>query len=329
MRERDGPPSEQSDRAQERRHEHHLPERRGQHRGDAERERGARRERPPSDPERNDANRGRLQTNEDGGDEDGHGAETLWHAPSVRRVYGAAAGTVSNLRLRLWALKTDLRMRAHGGRFKLELQGSGIRFRKLPYVRIRADGRGGTTVVSIGAQANLGVLDLDLTAATDALLSIGDHTEFERGVRLQLFGRTLEIGPSCEFRDNVVLKTSRAEAELRIAGQVRMGRGVEVHCNERVHIDERVTIAERVSILDLFHDVDGSDALVNAAAGTVGSGTYRDQRHAVLRCDRLARCARRSEFGRCRQRRTGRRRPRSGVAICRRPSQAGAANHRG
>jgi acetyltransferase-like isoleucine patch superfamily enzyme len=178
----------------------------------------------------------------------------------VRRFYAAAATTVGRVRLRVWALKTDLRMRGNGGRFKLELAAGRVRFRTLPYVRIRAGEGGGTTTVAVGTDVQLGSIDLDVSPAADAQLTIGAHCEFERGVRIQLFGRRLLIGEACEFRDNVTLKTSRPGSELLIGNQVRLGRGVEVHCNERVQIDDRVTIAERASILDLYHDVDGSDA---------------------------------------------------------------------
>jgi acetyltransferase-like isoleucine patch superfamily enzyme len=177
----------------------------------------------------------------------------------VRRTFATVAALASRLRLRWWAFKVDLRMRSRGGRFRLELAKGPIRFRNLPYVRIRPGAGGGTTVVRIGSNVSLGVLDIDLATAGGALLTIGDACEFERGVRLQLYGRRLAIGSACEFRDNVTLKISQPGAELLIGDEVRLGRGVEIHCNERVEIEERVTVAERVSILDLFHDVDGSD----------------------------------------------------------------------
>ena len=176
----------------------------------------------------------------------------------MRRLYGAGAARINRLRLQWWALMTDLKMRGQGGRFKLELPVGRVYFRKLPYVRIKPGGRGGTTVMSIGADAALGDLSLDISAAGDARLSIGPGCEFEHGVRLQALGQLI-LGPNCEIRDNVTLKTSHPGSHLELGESVKLGRSDEVHCHERVQIDDRVQVGERVTIVDTVHDIDGSD----------------------------------------------------------------------
>lgn len=162
-------------------------------------------------------------------------------------------------RLRLWALLVVLRLRFQGCACTIDL-GRDLRFDRMPRLKPVLRGRNGRVDIRIDDGVHLGDrLLIEVAFHGRSTLRIGAATTFERGVLLQLWGGQLILGERCEVRDSAVLKVSADQAELSLGGQVKVGRGVAVHCQSRVELQDRVTLAERVTVVDSFHDIDGSD----------------------------------------------------------------------
>lgn len=144
--------------------------------------------------------------------------------------------------------------------------GRKLRCTELPKLRLTGD-RGGSLSITIGDGVDLGrMILLDVDVSRDSTLVIGGATTFEYAVRIQLQGGQIGVGAGCEVRDGTTLKVSSSAAKLAIGDQVKIGRGVAVHCHETVLISDLVTLADRVTLVDSLHDVDGSDTWTMDAA---------------------------------------------------------------
>jgi acetyltransferase-like isoleucine patch superfamily enzyme len=159
----------------------------------------------------------------------------------------------------VWRLTTIARLRVRGCDCRISL-GKRIGFDSLPVIKLRWGAHGGRLNISIGDDVDLGsLLILDVRMGSDSRLEIGPRSQLEHAVRLQLWGGSICLGEQSEVRDNALLKVSDPDAHLDLRDQVKVGRGVAVHCHDAIDVGARSTLAERVTVVDSFHDVDGSD----------------------------------------------------------------------
>jgi acetyltransferase-like isoleucine patch superfamily enzyme len=157
------------------------------------------------------------------------------------------------LRFRLWTGWLRFQLRRRGGSLSVDAP-HGARMDSRPHVDL-SEGVGHVTL-RLGRGVKLGrATHLDLQAG-DATLEMGDGAYLMHGVRLQLRGGTIRLGPHVNIRDGVVLKS---EGELSIGEDVPVSYGGMIHCVERITIADRAGLAERVTVVDSDHSHDGSD----------------------------------------------------------------------
>jgi acetyltransferase-like isoleucine patch superfamily enzyme len=168
-------------------------------------------------------------------------------------VITAANELRHRLRFRAWTAWLSFQLRRRGGRLTVDAP-HGARMDSRPHVDV-SDGVGSFTL-RIGRGVKLGRgTHLDLQPG-DAVLEIGDGAYLMHGVRLQLRGGAIRLGPHVNLRDGVVLKS---EGELTIGEDVPVSYGGMIHCVERITIDDRAGLAERVTVVDSDHTHDGTD----------------------------------------------------------------------
>jgi hypothetical protein len=131
---------------------------------------------------------------------------------------------VNELRHRLqfaaWTAWLRLQLRRRGARLVVEAP-HGARLDGFPSVRIEDLGSGDATLtLRLGRGVSLGrATHLDLWAKGANRLELADGVYFQHGVRVQLRGGTIAIGPHAHVRDGAVLKS---EGVLRVG---ELGRG--------------------------------------------------------------------------------------------------------
>ncbi len=158
------------------------------------------------------------------------------------------------IRFRLWTALLAFQLRRRGARLTVEAP-HGARMDTYPHVDIR-DGVESFTL-RVGRGVKLGrATHLDLQAGHN-VLEIGEGAYLLHGVRIQLRGGTLRLGPFVNLRDGVVVKS---EGELDIGYEVPVSYGSMIHCVERITIDDHAGLAERVTVVDSDHTHDGTDA---------------------------------------------------------------------
>lgn len=157
------------------------------------------------------------------------------------------------LRFRLWTAWLRFQLRRRGGSLSVEAP-HGARMDSRPHVDVSAGA--GHVTLRLGRGVKLGrATHIDLQAG-DATLEIGDGAYLMHGVRIQLRGGAIRLGPGVNIRDAVVLKS---EGELTIGEDVPVSYGGMIHCVERIAIDDRAGLAERVTVVDSDHTHDGTD----------------------------------------------------------------------
>ena len=151
-----------------------------------------------------------------------------------------------------WTTWLRLQLRRRGATLELHAP-HGARMDSWPHVDLHAGVR--SLRVVIGAHVDLGrATHLDLHGADNAL-EIGDHVYLMHGVRLQLRGGSIRIGPHSHVRDGAVLKS---DGDLRVGEEVTIGYGDVIACTESIAIGDRCGLGERVTITDSDHTHDGT-----------------------------------------------------------------------
>jgi acetyltransferase-like isoleucine patch superfamily enzyme len=158
------------------------------------------------------------------------------------------------MRFLAWTARLRMQLRRRGAGLTV-VAPHGARLDSLPHIDV-SDGVGDFTL-RIGRGVKLGrATHLDLQPGA-SVLEIGDGAYLMHGVRLQLRGGTIRLGPHVNLRDGVVLKS---EGELDIGYQVPVSYGGAIHCVERITIADNAGLAERVTVVDSDHAHDGTDA---------------------------------------------------------------------
>jgi acetyltransferase-like isoleucine patch superfamily enzyme len=166
-------------------------------------------------------------------------------------------------RLQLWARRLDARLRRAGGRFVLDAP-HGAHFHELPHAEILpyGDTSPGTLTLRLGRHAHLGRgLILEIWAAADNTVELGDEAAFRAGTRLQLRGGTIRLGHRTVIRDHGLLDVMHG-AVILTGERVQFGSQCALHAAERIEIADHVAVGERTSIFDSDHSHDGSDVPV-------------------------------------------------------------------
>lgn len=162
--------------------------------------------------------------------------------------------TRHRLAFRLWCAWLGLQLRRRGARLVVDAP-SGARLDSWPHVDVSPAATSFT--LRLGRGVKLGrATHLDLQAG-DGTLELGDGAYLMHGVRLQLRGGAIRLGPHVNVRDGVVLKS---EGELVVGTNVPISYGATIHCVERIEIAADAGLAERVTVVDSDHGHDGSAA---------------------------------------------------------------------
>ena len=157
-----------------------------------------------------------------------------------------------------WTTALAARLRRHGARLAVEAP-HGARLDRPPRIELEPWGRAGdaTLALRIGRDVRFGRdVVLEIHAPGTNVVELGDGSVVGDGVRLQVRGGAVRIGPGTRLRSGVVLK---ADGEIVLRGRNEVSYGTVLHCAERIEVGEGTGIAERVSILDSDHTVDGTD----------------------------------------------------------------------
>lgn len=153
------------------------------------------------------------------------------------------------LLFRVWCAWLDFQLRRRGGRLVVDAP-YGARMDSWPHVEVAR----GSVRLRVGRGVKLGrATHLDVQGG--GTLELGDAVYLMHGVRLQLRGGTIRLGPGTHVRDATVLKSA---GELLVGEEVTIGYGDVLACVERVIVGDRCGLGERVSITDSDHTHDGS-----------------------------------------------------------------------
>ena len=205
-----------------------------------------------------------------------------------RSAARAARLGVERARFFAWARRLDAALRRAGGRLVLEAP-HGAHFYELPAIEVHPyGGRAGTLTLRVGRHVRLGRgLILDVWAASDNLLVLGDEATFRAGTRVQLHGGTVSVGARTTIRDYCFLDAGRG-GEIVIGDDVEIGQQVAFHAVERVRLGDKVAVGERVSIFDSDHRHDGSDVkspdqAIAVTPVLIGTNTFLGANALILR----------------------------------------------
>jgi acetyltransferase-like isoleucine patch superfamily enzyme len=170
-------------------------------------------------------------------------------------VITALNGLRQRIRFALWVTYVRAQLRRRGAR--LTVEGS-ARFDGAPHVTVHdlGDGDATTTLrfadgVSLGRDA-----ELVIWANGTNRLQLEAGAYLQRGVRVELRGGSIALGPHTHVRDGAVLKS---EGDLAIGEEVTVSFGDVLACTERIEIGDRCGLGERVTITDSDHTHDGSE----------------------------------------------------------------------
>lgn len=167
----------------------------------------------------------------------------------------ALNGLRRRVRSAIWLGLLRARLRRHGARLVVE----GVaRFDGPPRVRLLDQGTGpATTTLRLARGSSLGRdLELVLWSRGANVLELGEGAYLQRGVRIELRGGTVALGPHAHVRDGAVLKSQGA---LTVGREVTISFGDVLACTERIEIGDLCGLGERVTITDSDHTHDGSD----------------------------------------------------------------------
>lgn len=207
----------------------------------------------------------------------------------VRSTARAVRLGAERARFALWARRLDAALRRAGGRLQLDAP-HGAHFYELPSIEIHPYGAAaspGLLTLRLGEHVMLGRgLILEVWAAAENTVEIGDRATFRAGVRVQMRGGAVRLGADARIRDYSLLEASGGEIVLGDA--VQFGAQVCLHATRRIALGDHVTVGERTSMFDSDHRHDGSDAPVvdQPVAVTpieVGSNTFIGANSLVLR----------------------------------------------
>lgn len=198
-----------------------------------------------------------------------------------------------------WRLEARARLARHG--ISLEIVADGLpSFDDRPLVHVTrqelhepSTGPGRVRIV-IGPHVHLGRgLAIEVLPGAESELVLGEAVMVGSGVRIVLFGGSIELGARTRIRDWVMLKSS---GRMVVGRQGILQNGSMVHCASDVAIGERVTFGERVTVLDSDHIADGSDTYTQEQPlaidpVTLGSNTWIGANSVILRGVQLGRNA--------------------------------------
>ena len=178
---------------------------------------------------------------------------------ALRAAARSARLKTERARFELWARRLDARLRRAGGRLDLRAP-HGAHFYALPDVEIHPyGGKAGTLTIRLGEHVQLGRRQiLDVWAAADNTLDLGDRVTLRAGTRIQLRGGTVRIGSDSTIRDYCLLDAMDG-GEIVLGERVQFGAQVALHALARVQMGDDSAAGERVSIFDSDHRHDGSD----------------------------------------------------------------------
>ncbi|MDP2712084.1 MAG: acyltransferase [Solirubrobacteraceae bacterium] len=195
-------------------------------------------------------------------------------------------------RFELWARRLDARLRRAGGRLKLDAP-HGAHFYELPAVEVHPyGGKAGTLTIRLGEHVQLGRGQiLDVWAAADNTLALGDRVTFRAGTRIQLRGGSVRIGEDSTIRDYCLLDAMDG-GEIVLGARVQFGAQVALHALQRVQLGDDAAAGERVSIFDSDHRHDGSSTTnyeqpVAIAPVVIGANTFLGANSLLLRGVRM------------------------------------------
>ena len=210
----------------------------------------------------------------------------------VRSAARAARLAAERARFELWARRLHARLRRAGGRLVLDAP-HGAHFYELPAVEIHPYGGGaGTLKLRFGEHVQLGRgLILDVWAAADNALELGDRVTFRAGTRVQLRGGTVRIGSDSTIRDYCLLDAMHG-GRIVLGERVQFGAQVALHALELVQMGDDSAAGERVSIFDSDHRHDGSSMTnyeqpVAIAPVLIGTNTFLGANSLLLRGVRM------------------------------------------
>ncbi|HVL94594.1 MAG TPA: acyltransferase [Solirubrobacteraceae bacterium] len=155
-----------------------------------------------------------------------------------------------------WTGWLRLQLRRRGARLELDAP-HGARLAGWPVVDVEPVGEGEAVLaLRIGRGVRIGHrLHLGVWAGGTNRLELGDGVYFQHGVRLELRGGAIALGPHSHVRDGAVLKS---QGDLRVGEEVTISFGDVLACTESIEIGDRVGLGERVTITDSDHTHDGS-----------------------------------------------------------------------
>lgn len=170
-------------------------------------------------------------------------------------MISAVNGFRDRIRSALWVALLRARLRRRGTRLVVE---GAVRFDGPPRVRVLDRGEGpGRTTLRLARGSSLGRdLELVLWSGGDNVLELREGAYLQRGVRIELRGGTVSLGPHAHVRDSAVLKS---QGELTVGREVTISFGDVIACTERVEIGDLCGLGERVTVTDSDHTHDGSD----------------------------------------------------------------------
>jgi acetyltransferase-like isoleucine patch superfamily enzyme len=176
----------------------------------------------------------------------------------LRPAARGARKLVQRARFRVWAARLRAKLRRNGARLVLDAP-HGAAFADPPRVELERKGEGEATfTLRLGRDVDLGRhTAIELWAAGTNVLELGEGTRLGRGVRFELRGGSIRLGPACRVRDVALLKS---DGELRIGTRVLVGLGDLIACTGRVDIGDLTGLGEHVSVVDADHQMDGTDA---------------------------------------------------------------------
>jgi len=211
---------------------------------------------------------------------------------ALRAAARSARLKTERARFELWARRLDARLRRAGGRLDLQAP-HGAHFYELPDVEIHPyGGKAGTLTIRLGEHVQLGRRQiLDVWAAADNVLELGDRATFRAGTRVHLRGGAVRLGADATIRDYCLLDAMRG-GEIVLGERVHFGVQVALHAVERIEVGDDCTVGERVSIFDSDHRHDGSAASnleqpLAIAPVIIGDNTFLGANSLLLRGVRM------------------------------------------
>lgn len=164
------------------------------------------------------------------------------------------ARVAQRIRFELWSARLRARLRRRGATLVVEGRAP---FSGAPRVQLLELGDGGaTTTLRLARGVHLG-RDMELVLWTRGTneLALAEGAYFQRGVRVELRGGRVALGPHTHVRDGSVLKSA---GDLVLGEEVTVSFGDVLACSERISIGDRCGLGERVTVTDSDHTHDGS-----------------------------------------------------------------------